>query len=280
MHNTKVILLGTGTPNTYPNRNQTSTAVVVDDNVYIIDCGAGMRSSLWNLLSMGHDQFRPANLTRLFITHLHPDHTTGMPSFIIDPWVLARSELQIFGPPGIQKLTDHIIEGWAPGIAEHQFRGVREMKPLNVTVQEYRAGLIYKDDLVEVEAFKVDHGGLETHGMKFTIADGKKLVFSADTCASPVVVEQARGCDFLLHECFSEEGLKGMPEIYEKYFHRVHTSGRSLGEMAKEIRPKQLVIHHQMVHQGKTREDLVQEILSTGYDGSVVSGNDLDIFEI
>ena len=280
MHDTKVILLGTGTPGPYANRNQTSTAVIIDDNVYIVDCGAGTRMSMWNLLAQGHTQFRPKNLTRLFITHLHPDHTTGMPSFIIDPWILERSELDIYGPAGTQALTDHIMQGWHLGIMEQHLRGVVITPPLEPVVHEVTAGIIYKDELVEVEAFRVDHGTLETYGMKFTTVDGKTMVFSADTAAIPEMVEQARGCDFLLHECFSENSLVGMPDRYEKYFHRVHTSGKSLGEMAKEIRPKQLVLHHQMMFQGTGPAELIQEIRDTGYDGPLVSGKDHDIFEI
>ncbi|MCE2896130.1 MAG: hypothetical protein LW721_16990, partial [Flammeovirgaceae bacterium] len=39
---TKVVLLGTGTPNADPDRFGPSVAVVVDNTPYIIDCGPGV----------------------------------------------------------------------------------------------------------------------------------------------------------------------------------------------------------------------------------------------
>ena len=39
---TKVVLLGTGTPNADPDRFGPSVAIVVDKTPYIIDCGPGL----------------------------------------------------------------------------------------------------------------------------------------------------------------------------------------------------------------------------------------------
>ena len=41
-HRTKLVLLGTGTPNACPDAHGPATAVVVDDKAYLVDFGAGV----------------------------------------------------------------------------------------------------------------------------------------------------------------------------------------------------------------------------------------------
>ena len=42
MAETKLVLLGTGTPNAEPNASGPATAVVVDDRAYLVDFGPGV----------------------------------------------------------------------------------------------------------------------------------------------------------------------------------------------------------------------------------------------
>jgi ribonuclease BN (tRNA processing enzyme) len=42
----------------------------------------------------------PKNLTRLFLTHLHFDHTEGLSEFMLAPWIYFREgPIQVYGPP-------------------------------------------------------------------------------------------------------------------------------------------------------------------------------------
>ena len=82
---TRVILLGTGTPNADPARSGPATAVVVDGEVFLVDSGPGVvRRAAAAGLKM------PA-LNRVFLTHLHSDHTLGLPDLIYTPWTLERA---------------------------------------------------------------------------------------------------------------------------------------------------------------------------------------------
>ncbi|MCJ7818003.1 MAG: hypothetical protein MUP60_04060 [Candidatus Thorarchaeota archaeon] len=56
----------------------------------------------------------------------------------------------------------------------------------------------------------------------------------------------------------------------------VHTSTRELAEIARKVRPKLLIMYHQLFMK-RSENELLQEIIEH-YDGKVVSGNDLDIF--
>jgi ribonuclease BN (tRNA processing enzyme) len=68
---TRVILLGAGTPNPEPDRMGPAVAVVSGDRVYIVDCGPGV------VRRAAQAGIRMEQLTRAFISHLHSDHTAG-----------------------------------------------------------------------------------------------------------------------------------------------------------------------------------------------------------
>lgn len=277
---TKLVTLGTGTPTLVPNRYQASTALIVDDQPYLIDCGSGSLQRQSDARALGLTAFDFPKLTRLFVTHLHPDHTLGIPDFIIGNWVKGRKEtLKIFGPKGVSKIVYGTLDMFADGIAEHRNSGANPLGDILLEVTEHEEGLIYSDDLVSVEAFRVQHGGLETYGLKFITPD-KTVVFSADTRALPIMVEKARDCDVLVHSVFCESGLVNLPPSWPGYFSTMHTSGRSLGAIAKEAQPKLLLLSHQSMFGDSQEEDVIREIREGGFEGDVVYANDMDVFEL
>ena len=219
------------------------------------------------------------NLTRLFLTHLHPDHVAGLPDLIIAPWVKGRSgALQIYGPAGTQAMVDHLLEAYKIGINEHRHGLAAIDHDLLVSVAEVQPGLIFQDDVVSVEAFRVDHGGLEAYGLKFTTLD-KTIVFSGDTAYSETLVQAATGCDILVHEVCSARSLeRHMSPEWQKYHRTVHTLAHELAEIANRARPRLLVLTHQLLWGDTSEDDLLQEITDL-YDGPVVYGRDLDVIE-
>ena len=104
--NPRVILLGTGTPNPEPENSGPSVAVVVGNRTYVVDSGPGVvRRAAQAGIPM--DQ-----LTRAFLTHLHSDHTAGLPDLIFTPAVTGRKEaLEIWGPPGTQRFAGILSGG-------------------------------------------------------------------------------------------------------------------------------------------------------------------------
>ena len=99
MMETKLVLLGTGTPNACPDASGPSSAVVVGDRAYLVDFGPGVVRQAAKAYRNGIDALRPDRLVTAFCTHLHTDHTAGYPDLIFTPWVLERKEpLRVFGP--------------------------------------------------------------------------------------------------------------------------------------------------------------------------------------
>jgi ribonuclease BN (tRNA processing enzyme) len=275
---TKVILLGTGNPNPDPMRLGPSLAIIVKESSYIVDFGAGItRRTDKAYYDFGIKALKSSRLIKGFLTHLHSDHTLGYPDLILTPWIMGRTHpLEIYGPKGTQKMTDNILKAYDFDIKER----IDGLEPANhsgykVQVKEITPGLVYEDENIRVEAFFVNHGTLISFGFRFITPD-KRIVISGDTAPFEKSIELYEGCDILIHEVYSSKMFKSLPPEWQKYHSSVHTSSYELGEIASEVKPKLLILYHQLFW-GARESELVAEV-NKKYDGKVVSGNDLQIF--
>jgi ribonuclease BN (tRNA processing enzyme) len=279
---TRLVILGTGNPNTDPERSGPATAVVVDDRAYLIDAGPGVvRRAAKAARDREIPALRAQGLNHVFITHLHSDHTVGLPDLLYTPWVLDRPDpLQVFGPPGIQGMMDGIGDAWSDDIQlringleprEHNREGYRPI------VREVLPGLIFEDDLVRVFAIRVNHGSWENpYAYRFEGPD-RTIVISGDTAPSEALVEACNGCDILVHEAYSAEQFVGRAPEWQRYHAAFHTSTTQLAELASRARPGLLVLYHQL-YWGTDDDALIAEIRGAGYSGRVVSAQDLDVY--
>ncbi len=269
---TKVILLGTGTPNPDPERSGPATAIVVNGAVYLVDCGPGaVRRAAAAKLPM-------KELRRVFITHLHSDHTAGLSDLIFTPWVLERTApLEAYGPPGLKKMSEHVVAAYQEDI-EMRINGLEGANPTGykVIAHEIQPGVIYRDANVTVKAFRVPHGSWKyAFGFRFETKD-RTIVISGDTTFTRDMIEQARGADLLIHEVYCEAGLVARPEKWKKYHTAFHTASRDLARIAAEAKPKLLVLTHVLLW-GQSEGQLLREMQEI-YKGPVAVGKDLQIF--
>lgn len=275
---TQLVLLGTGTPNADPDRAGPAVAVVVNDVPYVVDAGPGVVRRAAAAARNGVKGLSVEKLRRLFITHLHSDHTTGLPDFIFTPAVLERdARLEIYGPSGTKRMTDLILKAYAEDI-NLRLKGLEPSMPrgYEVRTQDVKPGVIYKDANVSVKAFAVTHGSWRhAYGYRVESAD-RVIVISGDCAPSESVIEACNGCDVLVHEVYSTTGFARRPPEWQRYHSSFHTSSKELAEIATKARPKLLVLYHQLLW-GATKEQLLEEI-GKGYSGKVVFGNDLDVF--
>ncbi len=96
---TELVLLGTaGAPMPVAGRGGISSALIVDERVFVIDCGRGSPSAF---ASAGLD-FR--RLEAVFITHLHADHIGDLAGMILYPWGVREDDggplppVRVYGP--------------------------------------------------------------------------------------------------------------------------------------------------------------------------------------
>jgi ribonuclease BN (tRNA processing enzyme) len=138
----RIVLLGTGTPNATPDRMGPATAIVVGDTPYLVDAGVGVVRRAAEAEARGVGALRVSNLTRVFVTHLHSDHTIGYPDLILTPWVLERdAPLQAYGPPGLRAMTEHLLAAYREDI-DLRLNGLEPANPdgHKVEVREVEPG--------------------------------------------------------------------------------------------------------------------------------------------
>lgn len=276
---TEVVMLGTGTPNADPDRSGPAVAVIVNGQSYLVDCGPGMVRRAAAASRSGVPGLRMPQLRTLFLTHLHSDHTLGLPDLIFTPWVLGRTDhLTIYGPRGTSDMTKNIVAAWKKDI-DVRTEGLEHANTTGylVDVHEIRPGVVYKDENVTVTAFPVKHGSWDqSFGYRFDTPD-RSIVISGDTSPADAVVKACNGCDLLLHEAYasSPNGEMDSPQ-WQAYFKAFHTSTTELAAIATQAKPKLLVLYHQMFH-GVSEGEMLQEIRNH-YSGAVASAHDLDVF--
>src|SRR5712691_9742202 len=145
---TRVILLGTGTPNADPERMGPAVAVVSGERVYVVDCGPGV------VRRAAQAGIQMRQLTRAFVTHLHSDHTAGCPDLMLTPPNDGRGEpLEIYGPPGLRAMTTNILRAWKEDL-DMRIHGAQPSPPRGfiVTAHEVYPGEIYRDGAMRVIA--------------------------------------------------------------------------------------------------------------------------------
>lgn len=275
---TKLILLGTGTPFADPTKSGPSLAIVVNNTSYIVDCGPGVVRRAAEASKLGFPSLEAAQLKTLFITHLHSDHTIGLADIILTPAVLDRNApIRIYGPVGSKKMTDDLMSAYKEDIAI-RINGLEKGDAIayQVYTNEIKEGQIYKDSNLTVTAFNVQHGQWDNaFGFVFQTKD-KKIVISGDCTYSENLIKYAKDCDILVHEVYSDAGLKKRTQRWQDYHSSFHTSTYQLADIANQVKPKLLILNHQLTF-GTSLQSLLDELKSK-YAGPVVNGADLDVF--
>lgn len=288
---TLVVMLGTGTPLPDPDRSGPATAVVVDGQAYLFDTGAGVvRRATLAVRSKGIAALASTNLKTAFLTHLHSDHTMGLPDLMLTPWTMGRQEpLELYGPVGTKGMADGIQKAWSLDID----RRLHDLQPspqegwkVNVHEIGAKGGEVYKDAHVTVTAVPVIHGAWEAFAYRIVTKD-KTILISGDAKPSPGIAEACNGCDVMVFEVYTMGSTEKVPPAWQAYRRAYHTSTQELAEIAKVAKPKQLVLYHRAnpgcdqvgSHCGTSGSEAeALEEMRKFYDGKVVEAHDLDVF--
>lgn len=272
---TLLVLLGTGTPIPDPAASGPALAIVRGGVSYLVDCGPGIVRRAMAAAQAGVPGLSPPELTRLFITHLHSDHTAGLADIMLTPWVVGRlTPLEIYGPAGTRGMVEHILAAYTEDIAirvgglEHG-----DLTAVTPVVHEYKAGVIYQDQQLKVRAFRVRHGTWpQAFGFRFETPD-RCIAISGDTRPFPGLERNYKGADVLVHEAYCHAGFSRRTKDWQKYHGAFHTSTLQLAKIANATQPKLLVLVHQLLF-GEKAETMMAEVNSQ-YNGYAVYGRDL-----
>lgn len=279
---TRVVMLGTGTPNPDPIHSGNSVAIIVNKTPYIIDFGPGLiRQAAALSSSYGGDieALEAERINKAFLTHLHSDHTMGLPDLILTPWILGRdTPLDIYGPQGTNEMVKNILKAYSEDI-KYRVYGSEPANDIGWRVDSHiiEPGIIYADENVKVEAFKVKHGTWpNAFGFRFSTPD-KVIVISGDTRPCENILTYGKDADILIHEVYSQKGFERRSKEWQNYHSVHHTSTKELAEIANHTKPGLLILYH-VLFWGTSGEELLKEVTDQ-YAGRVVLASDLDIFD-
>ncbi len=283
---TQIVILGTGTPIPDPDRSGPAVAIVVDSVAYLFDAGTGVVRRAAASGRNGIKAFAPIppstqyspRFDRVFLTHLHSDHTLGLADVILSPWIQGRiAPFNVYGPPGTSRLVTGILDGNAEDIAERL--GASGGPPPNgwkVIVHDVAEGEVFRDARITVTAFAVPHADWKYAFAYRVQTPDRIIVLSGDARPNDVIGRACNGCDVLIHEVYSDSGFATIPAIRQKYHAHAHTSATQLGDVAALAKPKLLILYHQLFF-GSSDEKLLSEVRSH-FSGRVVSAKDLDVY--
>ncbi len=279
---TKLLILGSGTPNPNPERFGSSYAVLVDETAYLVDFGPGVvrrASALSSNWGGSFEALNPENLEYAFLTHIHSDHSAGLADLILTPWVMGRNKkLKLFGPKELGKMAMNVLDAYEKDI-NYRVEGSQPSNSIGYKIdfKDLKEGEVYKDSNISVEAFPVNHGGLRnSYGFRFKSKD-KTIIFSGDTGPSKKLEEYSYNADILVHEVYSEEGFLKKTEDWQIYHKAHHTSTLEVAKLAKKVKPGKLVLSH-ILFWGSSPVEILREV-QENYKGKVIIAEDLMVVD-
>lgn len=272
-----LIVLGSGTPVPDPARAGAAYAFVYGTRTFLFDAGAGvMRRAAEAGLPI--DGF-----TGVYLTHLHSDHTLGLPDVLLTSWVMGRRTPQrVVGPPGTQRLVSRLLDAWQEDITVRT-EGLERGQPggERAAVTDVTGGIVYDSAGVRITAVRVPHGNW-AHAFAWRIDTPTwRVVLSGDTAPSDALAEAAQGADVLVHETYPavRVTVEDRPggELWPRYLATFHASDAEVGALARRAGVRQLVLSH-IVRMGGTDAELLAGVRRGGYAGPMAIAQDLDVY--
>ena len=186
---TRLIVLGSGTPLPDPERAGPAFAVTYGTRTFLFDAGAGVmrRVAAAGLPIDG--------MTAVFLTHLHSDHTLGLPDVIHTTWVMGRgTPMPVIGPPGTSAMVGHLQAAWVEDIVVRTEGLERGRKGgYRVSVRETTGGVVYDSAGIRIRAIPVSHG-LWNHAYAYRIdTPDRSIMLGGDTAPSRAMEEVVAG---------------------------------------------------------------------------------------
>ncbi len=276
---TRLILLGTaGGPRPRKTRSSPAQAIVVNDSVYVIDCGNGVaRQLVLAGLSL-------AKLRHVFVTHHHDDHNADYGNLLLIAWTSGlRTRVDTWGPPPLERMTKLFMEMNAYDIETRtKDEGRIPLEPLIHAHELTMGGLVFEDKDVRVRAALVEHPPVvPAFGYRFDTAD-RSIVISGDTKPTQSLIDLAKGADVLVHDALWPAavdklvaGVANASNLKESILSH-HTSAEDAGRVAQAAGVKTLVLSHLTPPEDPdVTEQMWFEAASKHFSGKVIVGKDL-----
>ncbi|MEB3336636.1 MAG: ribonuclease Z [Leptolyngbyaceae bacterium] len=267
----QITFLGTSSGVPTRNRNVSSWALRLPQRaeVWLFDCGEGTQHQFLRC------DLKPSQIARIFITHMHGDHTFGLMGLLASCGMAGNPHrIDIYGPPGLNDYLracerysqTHLsypvkVHTVQPGLVYEDAEFAVECAPLKHRVTAFGYRVIEKD---RPGHFKVDQAkklgipsgplyGQLKQGQWVTLPDGRKIngadlcgepelgrkvVYCTDTIYCDEAVTLAQGADVLIHEAtFAHQDA-------DMAYQRLHSTTTMAAQVALAAQVKLLIMTH------------------------------------
>ena len=311
---TELVLLGTaGAPLPVAGRGGISSALIVDERVFVVDCGRGSPSAF---VDAGLDF---AHLEAVFLTHLHADHVADLAGMLLYPWGVRAGEsgplppIRVYGPsrpevvpigdatfhrettihpelpaPGSTDLVENLLAAYAYHLnvmpldaympdAGALVRGIDIHLPATTEGVAQVPIVVFEDGIVRVSTVAVTHGrAVPALAYRFD-TDAGSVVFSGDTTMNDDLVALAQGADILVHQVADLDYLRrhGITGAALQRMAALHTDVTEVGSVAERAHVHELVLNHYLPAEPDAITDREWgERARHGFTGKTTAGTD------
>jgi ribonuclease Z len=281
----KVTLLGTGTPQPSIERFGPATLIEAGGQYFLFDCGRGATQRLWQ------QKIQLGKVNKLFLTHLHSDHTVGIPDLWLTGWIGAaygqrKTPFEVWGPAGTSEMMQGLQTAYSWDVKTRSNEKNKIDSGIMVKTHTITEGIVYDKEGIKITAFLVDHGEFidSALGYRFDYK-GHSVVISGDTRYSENLVKHAKGVDVLIHEVIvvKQELLEKSP--LARQIINLHTTPEQAGKIFSLTKPKLAVYSHivmlvlDLSIPPPTADDLILQTRKT-YAGRLEVGEDLMVIDV
>jgi ribonuclease BN (tRNA processing enzyme) len=257
----KLTTLGSGT--FFVDKQVSASSFLLEHNQtkILIDCGPG------TLVKLSQAGINLEAIDYVFITHLHPDHTSDL-----FPLFMNFRLNDVFNPEPVTKFPTF----YGPSVLEKYMLDYSHLTQLHgfenwgkIEIKSFETEFII--DTMKISTFKAIHKpfGVDTEGycLRFEL-DGKIISFSGDTADCEGVREASKDADLFICDC-------SFPKSRSK--DEVHMNTTEIGEIARDSNVKEVLLDH--FYPQFSEIDLVAEVKEE-YSGKVRKSNDLEVIEL
>ena len=156
-------------------------------------------------------------------------------------------------------MARHLTSAYSENIREHLTAHPASEHGYQIEAREIEPGLCYQDERVQVHALPADHGDLRAFSYKFVTPEGAQSSSQVIPNRSLISPHGRRVVMSSSTRSIRHLNSRIDPPAWQRYHSRVHTSTEELAELAREIRPRLLLLYHQLFW-GLTADELVAEV--------------------
>jgi ribonuclease Z len=271
-----VTLLGTGSPVPLLSRFGPSTLIEAGGLRLLFDCGRG---TMQRLYQVDEDV---SSFDKLFLTHLHSDHTTGIPDLWITGYLLQRKDnpLRVWGIQGTTDMISNLKKAFeVDRKIRSDFHG--SIDGMRMEAHDIDEGFVYRENGVKVSPFRVNHHDLysDAPSLGYRIEyKGRSIVLSGDTRYCDNLVKFSAGADLLVHEVAAGPEGEELSDAVNNIL-SIHTTPEDCGRVFSEVMPRLAVYNHVLQLQGVSLEEMMDRTRRM-YSGRVLFGEDMMRIEV